>query len=189
MRSYRDCHLLGMSNCRSSNFTAICWATSEIVHHFDNNGFRSRETLKYIICSGIWGPTRHLSLKITNYLAIFRVRKPLKSSTRWSTTGLEPGTSRRQIFHSKRRNQGCNFTRDEYGVVASRCFPHLTLYLAFEQTLKDHRDNNVEVRRVDLAILTLRTSPKFITGVKYQFHQGFWPDLRSGYPKHPSLPL
>ena len=31
----------------------------------------------------------------------------------------------------------------------------------------------VEVRRVDLANWTLRTSPKFTTGVKYQFHQGF----------------
>ena len=77
-RSYHDCHLLCMSNCRSSNFTAICWATSEVVHHFvDNNGFRSRETLNYIISSGIWGPTRYLSLKITNSLAIFRLRKPL----------------------------------------------------------------------------------------------------------------
>ena len=40
-RSYRYCHLLGMSNCRSSIFTAICWGTSEVFHHFvDNNGFR-----------------------------------------------------------------------------------------------------------------------------------------------------
>ena len=31
----------------------------------------------------------------------------------------------------------------------------------------------MEVRRVDLANGALRTSPKFITGVKYQFHQGF----------------
>ena len=34
---------------------------------------RSRETLNVIICSGIWGPTRHLSLKITKSLAIFRL--------------------------------------------------------------------------------------------------------------------
>ena len=31
----------------------------------------------------------------------------------------------------------------------------------------------MEVRRVELANLALRTSPKFTTGVKYQFHQGF----------------
>ena len=35
----------------------------------------------------------------------------------------------------------------------------------------------------------LRTLPKFTTGVKYQFHQGFWPDQRSRYPNHPSPPL
>ena len=82
-RSYRDCHLLGMSNCESSNFTAIYRATSEVVHHFvDNNGLRSRETLTYGISSGIWGPTLHLSLKIIKYLVIFRLRKPLKTSTR-----------------------------------------------------------------------------------------------------------
>ena len=33
--------------------------------------------------------------------------------------------------------------------------------------------------------ITLRP-PKFTTGVKYQFHQGFWPDRRSGNPNHPS---
>ena len=69
-RSYRDCHLLGMRNFWSSNFTAICWATSEVVHYFvDNNGFRSRETLNLYISSGIWGPSRRFSLKITNSLS------------------------------------------------------------------------------------------------------------------------
>ena len=60
--------------------------------------------------------------------------------------------------------------------VASRCFPHPTLSLAPEQTskdLKNPRDTNVEVRRVDLGNWALETSPKFTTGVKYQFHQGF----------------
>ena len=32
----------------------------------------------------------------------------------------------------------------------------------------------VQVRRVDLAVWTLRTSPKLTTEVKYQFHQGFY---------------
>ena len=95
-RFYRDCHLLEMSNCRSSNLTAICWATSEVVHHFvDNNGFGSRETVTYIVSSGIWVTTRHLSLKITNSLVMFRLRKPLKKpQAGWSATGFEPGTSR-----------------------------------------------------------------------------------------------
>ena len=63
--------------------------TSEVVHHFViNTGFRSCETLNLCICSGIWGPTRHLSLKITNSLAIFRWRKPLKTSTRLAGHGI-----------------------------------------------------------------------------------------------------
>ena len=38
----------------------------------------------------------------------------------------------------------------------------------------------MEVRRVDLANWALRTSSKFTTGVKYQFHQGFWAVQRFG---------
>ena len=53
----------------------------------------------------------------------------------------------------------------------------LHLLFSIETDLKrngeDHRDSNVEVRRVDLANWALRTSPKFTTGVEYQFHQGF----------------
>ena len=44
---------------------------------------------------------------------------------------------RRQVFHRKLRNQGCSFTRDLIGEVASRCFPHPTLSLASKQTIKD----------------------------------------------------
>ena len=52
-RSYCDCHLLGMRNFRSSDFTAICWATSEVVHHFvNNNGFRSSAWVRK---SRYWG--------------------------------------------------------------------------------------------------------------------------------------
>ena len=84
-RSYRDCHLLGMRNI-TRNFLGVrfhChllgYFRSEAVDHFVNNGFRSCETLNLYISSGIWGPTRHLSLKITNTgtLVIFRLRKPL----------------------------------------------------------------------------------------------------------------
>ena len=46
----------------------------------------------------------------------------------------------------------------------------------------------MEVRRVDLANWTFWTSLKFTTGIKYQFHQGLWPDQRSGNPNHPSPP-
>ena len=77
------------------------------------------------------------------------------------------------------------------GAVVSHCFPHPTLSLASKQTLKDlkrSQGSNVEVRRVDLANWALQTPPKFTTGVKYQFHQGFWPDQRSGNPNHPSPP-
>ena len=35
----------------------------------------------------------------------------------------------------------------------------------------------------------LYSRPKFATGVKHQFHQGFWPDQRSGNPNHPSPPV
>ena len=53
---------------------------------------------------------------------------------------------------------------------------------------KDPRGTNEEVRRVDLANWALRTSSKYATGVKYQFHQDFWPDQRFWNPNHPSPP-
>ena len=46
-------------------FKLHCHLLWNLSHHFDNNGFRSRETVNikyYIIHSGIWGPT-HLPLK------------------------------------------------------------------------------------------------------------------------------
>ena len=55
-----------------------------------------------------------------------------------------------------------------------------------EQTLKDlknPRGTNVVLGRVDLANWALRSSPKFTIVVKHQFHQGFWPEQRSGNPK------
>ena len=60
----------------------------------NNNGFRYSETLNLYNFSGIWGPARHLSLKITNSLAIFRLTKPLKPQPGLPATGFEPGTSR-----------------------------------------------------------------------------------------------
>ena len=74
-----QCHLLG--HFRSSSL--FCW--QQWIQVSKN------------INSGIWGSTRHLSLKITNSLAIFRLRKPLKASTRLVGHGFEPGTSRMRV--------------------------------------------------------------------------------------------
>ena len=51
----------------------------------------------------------------------------------------EPGLQfcQRQVFQCKLRNQGCNFTRDWIGVVASRCFLHPPLSLTSEQTFSE----------------------------------------------------
>ena len=98
-------------------------------------------------------------------------------------------SAQRQVFHWKLRNHGCSFIRHWIGAVASRCFSHPTLSLTSEQTWKDPRGTNLVVRRVDLANWALWNSPKYTTGVKYQFHQGFWPDQRSGNPNHPSSPV
>ena len=54
--------------------------------------------------------------------------------------------------------------------------------------LKRSQRHREEVRRVDLTNWALWTSPKFTTGVKYEFHQGFWADQRSRNPNHPSPP-
>ena len=122
--SYRDCHLLGMRNC-SSDFTVICWATSEVVHRFvDNNGFRSGETLNYIISSEIWGPTRHLSLKITNSLGILRLRKPLKPQPGWPITGFEPGTSRMRVSCVTTKNQDRYNYKEKYK-ESMRCYNYI----------------------------------------------------------------
>ena len=97
---------------------------------------------------------------------------------------------RRQVFHRKLRNQGCSFTRDLLCAVTSRCFPYPTLSLAYEQTLKDPRGTNEEVRGVDLANWALWTSHRNLPqGLKHQFHQGFWADQRSGNLNQPSLPV
>ena len=95
------------------------------------------------------------------------------------------------ILHCKRRNQGCSSAEGRsstansgskaavlLGAVASRCFSHPTLSLASEQTLKGLKRSQWPQRggKEDSANWVHRTSPKFTTGVKYQFHQGFWPD-------------
>ena len=62
------------------------------------------------------------------------------------------------------------------GTVASRCFPYPTLSLASGQTLKDlKRSQGLQHggEESGLGQLVLQISPKFTTGVKYQFHQDF----------------
>ena len=71
----------------------------------------------------------------------------------------------------------------------SRCGSFPLFSLASKQTLKDPMNTNVEVRRVDLANWALRTTPKFITGVKYQFHQSFWADQITGNHNYPYIYL
>ena len=76
---------------------------------------------------------------------------------------------RRQDFHRKVNNQDWSFTKDWLCAVVSLCFPHPTLALATEETLKDlirSQGHHLEVRRVDLANWALQTSPKFTTGIK-----------------------
>ena len=110
--------------------------------------------------------------------------------------------------HCKLRNEDCSSTKGRssiansgtkavvlpgmIGAVASHCFPHPTLFSIWtdlKRSEKIPKGTNVEVRRVNLANWAFRTSPKFTTGVKYQLHQGFWPDPRSGNPNHPSPTL
>ena len=52
-------------------------------------------------------------------------------------TSQDCSSVQRKVFHCKRRNRGCSFTRDWIDATAFRCFPHPTLSLASEQTLKD----------------------------------------------------
>ena len=66
-------------------FKLHCHLLGNLSHHFDNNGIRSRETVNINIISIIveyWDQPDICLWKITNYLAILRLRKPLKTSTR-----------------------------------------------------------------------------------------------------------
>ena len=81
----------------------------------------------------------------------------------------------RQVFYRITRIQAAVLLgMKKYGIFP--CFPHSTLPLASEQILKICKypeGTNMEVQRVDLANWVLRTSPKFTTGVKYQFNHDF----------------
>ena len=88
--------------------------------------------------------------------------------------------------------------RLQFYQVLNRCgsFPLLSaphslfnIWTDLKRSKKYPRGINVEVRRMDVANWTLRTSPKLTIEVKYQFHQGFWPEQISGNPNHPSPPI
>ena len=105
----------------------------------------------------------------------------------------------RQVFHCKLRSQGCGLQGinrcGSFSLLSATHSLSLSLSLSLFsiwtdlRRSEDPRGSSVEVRRVNLANWALQTSPKFTTGVKYQFHQGFRPDLRSGNPNHPSPPI
>ena len=108
----------------------------------------------------------------------------------------------RQVFHHNLRKQGCSSAEGRSSNTNSktkaailpgmnRCgsFPLLSAPHSLSSIWTDlERSQNIlgeptwRVMRVDLVNWALRTSPKFTTGVKYQFHQDFWPDQRSGNP-------
>ena len=97
---------------------------------------------------------------------------------------------RRRIFHCTLGNQGCSFTRDWIGMVASHCFPHPILSLASEQTLKD-RKKIPEATAWRWGKWNWLTGP---TGL-HRNSQGlnissirFLIDQRSGNSNHPSPP-
>ena len=72
-------------------FKLQCHLLEILSHHFDNNGFSSRETVNikyYINNSGIWDQPDICLWKIPNCLAILRLRKPLKTSTRLAGHGI-----------------------------------------------------------------------------------------------------
>ena len=98
-----------------------------------------------------------------------------------------------QDYHCKLRYQGCSSAQRQFftgnsgnkvavllGMNGCSSFPLLSaphsllsIWTDLERSEKIPEGTNMEVRRVDLVNWTLRTSPKFTTGVKYQLHEGF----------------
>ena len=109
-----------------------------------------------------------------------------------------------QVLHYKCRNLRCRSAEGRSSTANSgtkaavlpgmnRCGSLLLLsaphsLFSMWTDLKRPQGHHMQVRRVDLANWALWTSSKFATGVKYWFHQGFWPDERSRNPNHPSPP-
>ena len=86
--------------------------------------------------------------------------------------GLPPQTQERRL----------QFYKGWIGAVAFCCSLYSTLSLAYEQTLKDMKRSQGHVCGSKESGFGQLGPLDFTTGVKYQFHQGFWPGQRSRNP-------
>ena len=112
------------------------------------------------------------------YIYIYYQSVLPKGTSFTASTGTKAAVLSKAGLPLQTQESRLQFYQDWICVVASRCFPHPTLSLASEQTLKGLKRSQWPQRggKEDSANWVHRTSPKFTTGVKYQFHQGFWPD-------------
>ena len=82
-------------------------------------------------------------------------------------------------------NQGLN----RYGSFPFHSAPH-SLFIIWTDNRRSEKIPGVPTCRWEECISVTGPSgfQRNSTGVKYHFHQGFWPDQRSGNPNHPSSP-
>ena len=87
---YRAMSSSSLTPCRTAPWTTMTSDNTiyEQLYDFKFHCHMFREILNCINSSGIWGPIRHSPLKITNSLAILRMRKPLKTSTMLAGHGI-----------------------------------------------------------------------------------------------------
>ena len=119
------------------------------VHPLENYFHRWIIYVKFLT-SGKWYSMDNILIDGGIYYIIIKVFCP-SAGPSLQAQELRLKFFRRQVFHDKLRIQGCSFTRDSIGAVASRCIPHPTLW-------KDPRGTSMEVRRVDMANWALRNS-------------------------------
>ena len=86
-----------------------------------------------------------ISLFVT-FLVIMRVFCPRAGP---SLQAQEPRLQicRKHVFHRKLRNQGCSFSRDWRGAVASRCFSHPTLFSIWTDLKRSEKISGAPTRR------------------------------------------
>ena len=91
---------------------------------------------------------------------------------------------RRQDFHRKLRNQGLHFYKglNRCGGFQLLSTPHSHFSVWIYLKRSEKTPGTPTWRWGEWTNRALRTSPKFTTGVKDQFHKGFWPHQRSGNP-------
>ena len=138
-----------------------------------------------------------MKLKVKLHNKVKQWSKTVSSSL--SSSSPSKSSAQGLILHCKQRNRGCSSAKGRssitnsgtnaaalVGMNRSGSFPLLSApqFLSLShlnrpyEIWKHPRGTNVEVRSVDLANWAIQTSPKFTTGVKDQFHQGFWPAQR-----------